>query len=65
MEEQRATNFSFTTLHAYSLMIWIGHSSTYKTKFVNYWGKKEPHFIQYFNTYYKDKASETNNFMYL
>ena len=35
------------------------------TQFVNYWEDREPQFIHYFNTYYKDRASETNNYMYL
>ena len=38
---------------------------SHMTQFVNYWEDKEPHFVHYFNTYYKGRASETINNKYL
>ena len=32
--------------------------TTRMTKFTDYWSSKEPDFIKYFNTYYKERAGK-------
>ena len=32
--------------------------TTHMTQFTDYWSSKEPDFIKYFNTYYKERAGK-------